>query len=411
MDFAWDGTDDSGNKAANGIYSLAVSSKDAAGNSGSTTIAGISLDARPVTGFVTAEYKGISPNADGILDAQKFGIKVSLAEGISSWKFDIVDSANSVVKTFSSNDSENLPAAITWGGDTSDEKIAEGTFVGKLHVEYTKGNVVDAASSSFICTAIPPALSVRTAPKYFSPDNDGNDDDLFIELGCQTIAGLKNWNFTIKDRNGKSFWKTSGKSSITKRIIWDGRGNNGEIVQSAEDYPFEFTACDELGMSSAVKGVINVDVLVVRDGDKLKMQIPSIIFRSNEADFGVRTVDSNGKIIKAGITQAQADNNARVLKRVSEILKKFKDYKVTIVGHANRISDNSAEETEEGVWGKALISLSEQRAEYVKSQLVKFGINSSRLSVEGKGGTEPVADRKDTNVNWKNRRVEFILEK
>ena len=234
---------------------------------------------------------------------------------------------------------------------------------------------------------------------------------MFIELGCQTIAGLKNWNFTIKDRNGKLFWKTSGKSSITKRIIWDGRGNNGEIVQSAEDYPFEFTACDELGMSSTVQGVINVDVLVVRDGDKLKMQIPSIIFRSNEADFGVRTVDSNGKIIKAGITQAQADNNARVLKRVSEILKKFKDYKVTIVGHANRISDNSAEETEEGVWGKALISLSEQRAEYVKSQLVKFGINSSRLSVEGKGGTEPVADRKDTNVNWKNRRVEFILEK
>ena len=411
MDFAWDGTDDSGNKAANGVYSLAVSSKDAAGNSGSTTIAGISLDARPVTGFVTAEYKGISPNADGILDAQKFDIKVSLAEGISSWKFDIVDSANSVVKTFSRNDSENLPSAITWAGDTADEKIAEGTFTGKLHVEYAKGNVVDASSSSFICTAIPPALSVRTAPKYFSPDNDGNDDDLFIELGCQTIAGLKNWSFTIKDRNGKAFWKTSGKSSITKRIIWDGRGNNGEIVQSAEDYPFEFTAYDELGMSSTAQGVINVDVLVVRDGDKLKMQIPSIIFRSNEADFGVRTVDANGKIIKAGITQVQADNNARVLKRVSEILKKFKDYKVTIVGHANRISDNSAEETEEGVWGKALISLSEQRAEYVKSKLVKFGINSSRLSVEGKGGTEPVADRKDTSVNWKNRRVEFILEK
>lgn len=411
LDFAWDGTDDSGNKAANGIYSLVVSSKDAAGNFGSASIAGISLDARPVSGFIAAEYKGISPNADGILDVQKFDIKVSLAEGISSWKLDIVDSAESIVKTFSSNDSENLPASVSWAGDTADGKIAEGIFAGKLHVEYAKGNSVDAVSSSFVCTAVPPLVSVRTAPKYFSPDNDGNDDDLFIELGCQTIAGLKNWNFTIKDRNGKPFWKTSGKSSITKRIIWDGRGNNGEIVQSAEDYPFEFTAYDELGMSSSVEGVINVDVLVVRDGSKLKMQIPSIIFRSNEADFGVRTVGADGKILKAGITQAQADNNARVLKRVSEILKKFKDYKVTIVGHANRVSDNAAEETEEGVWGKALISLSEQRAEYVKSQLVKFGINSSRLSVEGKGGTEPVADRKDANVNWKNRRVEFILEK
>lgn len=411
LDFVWDGTDDSGNKAANGIYSLVVSSKDAAGNFGSASIARISLDARPVSGFIAAEYKGISPNADGILDVQKFDIKVSLAEGISSWKLDIVDSAESIVKTFSSNDSENLPASVSWAGDTADGKIAEGIFAGKLHVEYAKGNSVDAVSSSFVCTAVPPLVSVRTAPKYFSPDNDGNDDDLFIELGCQTIAGLKNWNFTIKDRNGKPFWKTSGKSSITKRIIWDGRGNNGEIVQSAEDYPFEFTAYDELGMSSSVEGVINVDVLVVRDGSKLKMQIPSIIFRSNEADFGVRTVGADGKILKAGITQAQADNNARVLKRVSEILKKFKDYKVTIVGHANRVSDNAAEETEEGVWGKALISLSEQRAEYVKSQLVKFGINSSRLSVEGKGGTEPVADRKDANVNWKNRRVEFILEK
>lgn len=411
LDFAWDGTDDSGNKAVNGIYSLVVSSKDAAGNFGSASIAGISLDARPVSGFIAAEYKGISPNADGILDVQKFDIKVSLAEGISSWKLDIVDSAESIVKTFSSNDSENLPASVSWAGDTADGKIAEGIFAGKLHVEYAKGNSVDAVSSSFVCTAVPPLVSVRTAPKYFSPDNDGNDDDLFIELGCQTIAGLKNWNFTIKDRNRKPFWKTSGKSSITKRIIWDGRGNNGEIVQSAEDYPFEFKAYDELGMSSSVEGVINVDVLVVRDGSKLKMQIPSIIFRSNEADFGVRTVGADGKILKAGITQAQADNNARVLKRVSEILKKFKDYKVTIVGHANRVSDNAAEETEEGVWGKALISLSEQRAEYVKSQLVKFGINSSRLSVEGKGGTEPVADRKDANVNWKNRRVEFILEK
>ena len=241
---------------------------------------------------------------------------------------------------------------------------------------------------------------------------------MIISLSASSKAVVKAWSFKIFDPLGKVFWQTGGKASVKDKLVWDGLSNTqknargfAERVQSATDYPFEFTACDELGMSSAVQGVINVDVLVVRDGDKLKMQIPSIIFRSNEADFGVRTVDSNGKIIKAGITQAQADNNARVLKRVSEILKKFKDYKVTIVGHANRISDNSAEETEEGVWGKALISLSEQRAEYVKSQLVKFGINSSRLSVEGKGGTEPVADRKDTNVNWKNRRVEFILEK
>ncbi|MGN0730246.1 FlgD immunoglobulin-like domain containing protein [Treponema sp.] len=410
QDFSWDGTDNSGNKAPNGKYSLVVSAKDAAGNAGKASVQELSLDARPVSGFITAEYKGISPNADGILDAQKFDITVSLAEGISAWKFDIIDSKG-IVKTFSDKEIGALPKQLIWTGDTSDKKTAEGIFTARLHVDYEKGNVLDAVSSSFICTSVPPLLDVKTSPKYFSPDNDGIDDDLFVELGYESLAGLKKWDFTIKDRNGKSFWKTSGKTAITKRIVWDGRGNNGELVQSAEDYPFEFTAYDDLGMSSTFEGVINVDVLVVRDGDKLKMQIPSIIFRSNEADFGVRTVDANGNIIKPGITQAQADNNARVMKRVAEILKKFKDYKVTIVGHANRVSDNSAEETEPGVWGKALIPLSEQRSEYVKTQLVKIGVSSSRLSVVGKGGTEPVADRKDPSVNWKNRRVEFILEK
>ena len=88
-----------------------------------------------------------------------------------------------------------------------------------------------------------------------------------------------------------------------------------------------------------------------------------------------------------------------------EILNKFKDYKVTVVGHANRVTDNADEETKE------LIPLSTARAEYVKNQIVKLGVKDSRLSSEGKGGTEPVADRKNSDVNWKNRRVEFILQK
>ncbi len=409
--FLWDGTDNNGNKAENGTYSILVSSKDEAGNTGSSAINGIVLDSRPVSGFLTTDLNGISPNADGVFDTQKFNIKVSLNEGISSWALTVIDEKKAIVKTFSGKSGEKLPSVIEWSGDTSSGKIAEGRFSARLHVEYEKGNFFDAVSGSFICTTQPPLLDVRTSPRYFSPDNDGNDDDLFVQLKCETIAGLKNWDFTIKDRNGKPFWKTSGKKSITEKIIWDGRGNNGELVQSAEDYPFEFCAYDELGMSSKFEGVISVDVLVILDGSKLKMQIPSIIFRSDEADFVVGTFDSDGNVIKPGITQAQADNNARVLKRVSEILKKFKDYNVVIVGHANRTSDNSDEETKTGSWGKALIPLSEDRAEYVKDQLVKMGISSSRLSVEGKGGTEPVADRKDSSVNWKNRRVEFILER
>ena len=94
-------------------------------------------------------------------------------------------------------------------------------------------------------------------------------------------------------------------------------------------------------------------------------------------------------------------------------MNKFKDYKVTIVGHANRLTDNDEEETTDNpsLWGKALTPLSLKRAEFVKQNLVEKGVSASRLDTEGKGGTEPVVDFRDKDNNWKNRRVEFILHK
>ena len=412
--FEWDGSDESGNRVADGIYSIVISSTDEAGNAFSTTMSGFTLDSRETKIYVTAENEGISPNGDKILDTQKFNIKASVPDGILTWKFDIRSENGTSVRSWSDKDSANLPASIVWDGLDRDGKVAEGTFTGTLNVAYKKGNKVDAVSSPFICTAVPPVLSVKTAPEYFSPDNDGTDDDLFIKLSGTSKAMIKNWSFVIDDPNGKVFWQIKGNSSITERIVWDGLSNTqknakgyAERVQSAMDYPYTFTVSDNLGMTSVVKGVVSVDVLVIRDGNVLKMAVPSIIFRSDNADF------KTSKEVARGLDPAIAANNERVLKRIAEILNKFKDYKVTIAGHANRLTDLEAEETEDNMrqWGPALIPLSAKRAEFVKDYLVKKGINANRLSTVGKGGTELVVDYKDKDNNWKNRRVEFILEK
>ena len=413
--FEWDGSDESGNKAGNGSYSVTINSEDKAGNTFKTVISGINLDSRETKVYVTAEHEGISPNGDSVLDTQVFKISTSVPEGILSWNFDIRSENGTSVRGWSNKDSANLPSSITWDGLDSNGTVCEGTFTGTLNVVYKKGNKVSTVSSPFICTATPPQLSVRTAPVYFSPDNDGTDDDLFIKLSGSSKAMIKNWSFVIKDPLGKAFWTTSGKSSITERIIWDGLSNvqknkNGraERVQSATDYPYEFKVTDNLGMTSVVNGKISVDVLVIRDGDVLKMAVPSIIFRSDNADF--KTVAEVGK---GGLDPDKAHNNEVVLKRIAEILNKFKEYRVTIVGHANRLTDNEAEETTDNpkLWGPALQPLSEKRANYVKNYLIKQGVSASRLSAEGRGGSELVVDYKDKDNNWKNRRVEFILEK
>jgi outer membrane protein OmpA-like peptidoglycan-associated protein len=45
----------------------------------------------------------------------------------------------------------------------------------------------------------------------------------------------------------------------------------------------------------------------------------------------------------------------------------------------------------------------------VKEALVERGLDQDRMSVVGRGGTDPIVPHTDLDNRWKNRRVEFIL--
>ena len=166
----------------------------------------------------------------------------------------------------------------------------------------------------------------------------------------------------------------------------------GKALGTGVRVPATLTAVDALGNRAKTDATIGVDVLVIREGDVLKIKVPSIIFRENGDDF-------------AGLAQETVDNNIRVLKRIAQILNKFKDYKVKVEGHANPVTRTAAEERSE------LQPLSEKRARAVRAKLIEFGVDSGRLSALGMGGTRPVVKWEDRENWWKNRRVEFILVK
>lgn len=424
--FDWDGSDEDGNLVKDGTYQFDISCTDKAGNKVAKKIENIVLDTRVTKAYFTADLDAFSPNGDGTKDLQKLSINATPKDGIETWKVSILDGSGKIAASWSTKDSKDLPSVINWDGKVNQEgysikisdvtvpvpvgAVVEGNFVAQLNLEYVKGDSVSVTTSSFVCSITPPSLTVQTAPKYFSPDNDGLDDDLYIKLKGESSVPLASWSFEIKNPQGSgSFWKRSGTSTITERLIWDGYSNSGELVQSATDYPYVFTATDTLGMTSKVEGFIAVDVLVIRVGDVLKMQIPSIIFRADKADFVGKDKDA-----VHGLSADVITNNERVLQRVADILNKFRDYNVVIEGHANNLSNTEEEETATVLNGQPnipLVPLSKDRAEYVKSRLVKYGVNESRLSTEGKGGRYPVAPSTDRNVSWKNRRVEFILQK
>ena len=87
-----------------------------------------------------------------------------------------------------------------------------------------------------------------------------------------------------------------------------------------------------------------------------------------------------------------------VLDKAVAVLKEYPDVRVNIVGHTD---DVGAAEFN--------LDLSRRRAEAVKKYLVDHGIDSGRVTTEGRGSTDPDVPN-DSEINRaKNRRIEFEI--
>lgn len=106
-----------------------------------------------------------------------------------------------------------------------------------------------------------------------------------------------------------------------------------------------------------------------------------------------------------GEDDARARQNERVITAVAEILRRFPEYTVIVEGHAVNISGTEREQREE------LIPLSRDRAEAVRDALIDEGVPAGMLRFRGRGGDVPIVDHSDEAMRWKNRRVDFILER
>jgi flagellar hook assembly protein FlgD/outer membrane protein OmpA-like peptidoglycan-associated protein len=389
--FTWDGADLNGNKAPDGLYSYIISAEDRAGNRTRKVLENILLDTRPVSAFLTAGETGFSPNGDGFRDTMEFTLYLNLLEGLEEWRLEIKDARGGTRKTFTGR-AFTSPMKIQWNGLGDDGTVYEDRYTGEFSAVYTKGNRPRAVSGPFLLDITAPEGEVGLSPVPFSPDNDGVDDELTLSLSVRDASPIGEWSLLINDRNGKIFNRFAGKGHPAAEILWDGRSSTGELVLAAEDYPCIFTVSDAVGNTRQVQGKIPVDILVIRDGDRLKIRISNINFAPNSPEV----------IMDASQT---GEKNRSVLKRLVEVLTKYGNYQVLIEGHGNNISGTEREEIQE------LIPLSIARAGEVRKALIALGLSARRIEAAGKGGREMIFPFSDRDNNWKNRRVEFILVK
>ncbi|MDA3948205.1 MAG: OmpA family protein [Spirochaeta sp.] len=386
----WDGTDRAGNVLPDGSYRYTVSGTDIAGNTATGESGEIRIDTRPTRLYITVNPRRFSPDGDGNLDSVDIRLITSRTDGAEDWTAEVVNAQGRVVRTFAGN-TVSSRETITWDGADDRGRVVDGDYTVRFRVSYNNGARPQTETPRVSVDTTGPDLAVDLEGLPFSPDNDGLNDELGINLDADDASPISSWSFDILDRRDRPFYRFEGSGTPRSSVIWDGRSTDGDTVISAEDYPYRFTATDAVGNTSEVRGEIPIDILVIRDGDLLKIQISNINF------------EPNSPLLELDATSPEGRKNSSVLNRLVEVFDKYQSYEIRVEGHAVNVTQTEREEREE------LQPLSLARAQSVREALIERGMDADRISTVGRGGTDPIVPHTDLDDRWKNRRVEFIL--
>ncbi|AFG36551.1 FlgD immunoglobulin-like domain containing protein [Spirochaeta africana] len=420
-DFAWDGLTDDDQQAPDGMYSYRIEATDLAGNTGSTEVSGLRLDTISDGARVYFSPEAISPQEvfeDKIADdaepaadpdanpdaddseledgaAVQVGIEIENRDDIQSWALEFQHLERGETARITGEGS--VPESVVWDGRLDDGRIIDGEYLVRFVLQYPdQVEVAPTAEDYLIVDTRGPELTLEVSPEEFSPDPDMEDTEITVSLlVSDRWSDVEYWSVEILDPQGNRFQYWEGSGDAEETIVWDARDENGELVLSAVEYVVILRARDSLGNESMQTRAISTDVMVIRDGDILRINIPSIVFEPFADDLFER---ENRTLLE----------NIRILQRLSDILKSYPDHAVQIGGHAVSIlyydEDLARREQEQ-----TLLPLSRRRAREVRKALGILGVELERMTARGFGGAEPVVPHSDTENRWKNRRVEVIM--
>jgi len=129
--------------------------------------------------------------------------------------------------------------------------------------------------------------------------------------------------------------------------------------------------------------------------DMLKTSFPDASTKMNGDKIEV--IFPENDMFDVGSSELKPKFESRVTK-FSEILNKFPDTKMHIVGHTDNTGKTDAN-----------LKLSEDRALHVLESFVSHGVTKARLDSHGEGEKNPIGDNKTDAGRAQNRRVAFEM--
>lgn len=373
----WDGKDDKGENAPEGLYSYSISSTDMAGNAAFAEKGEIILTRQYQTADIRLERGYLSYKKN---PAMRFYPVLSDQSGLVSYTVSVLDRSKKPVYEFKGTGS--VPKVLSWQGlDADGKELKDGLYYVRFETLFNSGNSPASFDKRLVIDSTPPKLSIKSSPEFFSPDDDGENDMLTINASAAEDFGIAEWIIEIKNPSGITFKTFRGTGDVPPEIKWDGIGDNKDIVESAVDYGMTLYAVDRAGNSSKTNICkISIDILIIVTERGLKMRISNIEFAFN-----------SDKIEASG---------TKILDRVYKILQAYARYNVIIEGHTDDIGEEQYNQT-----------LSERRANAVLEYLAQKGIARERLQAVGMGESVSLYPNINEENRRRNRRVEFLLIK
>jgi len=331
-----------------------------------------------------------SPNNDETDDITELVISGENLEKAEKWQFQIKDKEGVIVVRKSG---ETLPISISWDGTDKEGKVVpDGLYT--CQIETKEWGRLPARSEwiPILVDNTPPETEVIISTRTFSPNGDGIDDTVTLQLRARDGSSIKSWMVEISNKEGKLAKTLKGKETLPQFIVWDGKDDYYNAIVPVGEYRAKLVAYDiagNKGASSLQK--FNVEIPVPQLIEGLQVEEEE---RGLKITFSVKVLFGIGKAVLREDGYIAIDQAIRVLKE-------YPLNKVSIEGHTDSVGSAAYNQ-----------KLSEMRARAVYDYLVEKGeIDRSRLSVKGWGEERPIASNRTARGRDLNRRVEIIILK
>ncbi|URA10472.1 T9SS type B sorting domain-containing protein [Thermospira aquatica] len=400
-EFLWNGKDNTGKELSEGTYHLSFTSRDNASNVTREWISNV---------YLAKTYPELSFEVNDIAivpGKRPLVVRGTVTETnrIERNEFQILNQKGETVYQQALNRWSNL---WTWDGKTTQGIAPDGYYTIRWGLSYLDGNALQAELEDIIVDSQPPKVELFFSPVVFTPDGDGENDTLSLRATLWDLAGLEHASLSIlKIRENlpplpvkRWEWQFEDEPSLFEKTWdWNGLGDDGELVESVQDYMIEIVTRDILGHTNRYQTNFTTGVLIEKLPEGLRIRISSVRFALNSARLTSQSQEILGKMVS-------------VFQRLLSQPERYgltSDFFIEVSGHTDDLPGPTPDFN---------TKLSEKRAKAVYDYLVSQGIPADKLTWAGYGEKRPykpikpeMSKEQRDELRSRNRRVEFFIRK